>query len=153
MGARNYSLGGFYPYKMDAKCRVSIPADWREDIAGGTLRLMVSHNEKLPTLKVLTESEFERMQTEVNNSDLTPAKKRIILGALFERSTKTHINEQGKLVIPKAQLEHPGLTPGETLVLCGRGDFIEILNEGNHKELCAAREATLAELDEDFGFF
>lgn len=153
MSAKSYSLGGFYPYKMDAKCRVSIPSDWREEIAGGVLRLMVSHNENLPSLKVLTESEFERMQKEVNDSDLTPAKKRVILGALFERSTKAHINDQGKLVIPKAQLDHPEITPGEPLVLCGRGDFIEILNEKNHKKLCEAREATLAELDEDFGFF
>ena len=153
MSAKSYSLGGFYPYKMDAKCRVSIPSDWREEIAGGVLRLLVSHNEKLPTLKVLTESEFERMQGEVKESELSPAKKRVILGALFERSTKAHINEQGKLVIPKALLEHPHLVPGEGLVLCGRGDFIEILNEDNHQKLCAAREATLTELDEDFGFF
>lgn len=153
MSVKNYSLGGFYPYKMDAKCRVSIPSDWRAEIAGSVLRLMISHNEKLPTLKVLTETEFDRMQQEVNDSDLTPAKKRVILGALFERCTKTHINEQGKLVIPKAQLEHPGIIPGEALVLCGRGGFIEILNEDNHQKLCAAREATLAELDEDFGFF
>ena len=114
---------------------------------------MVSHNEGLPTLKVLTEPEFERMQEEVNVSELTPAKKRIILGALFERSVKTHINDQGKLVIPKAQLDHPGIVPGQPLVLCGRGGFIEILNEENHEKLRAAREATLAELDEDFGFF
>ena len=153
MNTKNHSLGGFYPYKMDAKCRVSIPADWRAEIEGSTLRLMVSHNEGLPTLKVLTEPEFERMQEEVNVSELTPAKKRIILGALFERSVKTHINDQGKLVIPKAQLDHPGIVPGQPLVLCGRGGFIEILNEENHEKLRAAREATLAELDEDFGFF
>ncbi|MGJ8676480.1 MAG: division/cell wall cluster transcriptional repressor MraZ [Akkermansiaceae bacterium] len=153
MSAKSYSLGGFYPYKMDAKCRVSMPADWRDEIGAETLRLLVSHNEKLPTLKVLTESEFERMQQEVNDSAMTPAKKRAMLGALFERTTKTHVNDQGKLVIPKAQLEHPQLKPGEALVLCGRGDFIEILNEENHQKLCAAREATLAELDEDFGFF
>ncbi len=154
MSAKSYSLGGFYPYKMDAKCRVSIPADWRKEIEGEVLRLLVSHNEKLPTLKVLTNSEFERMQEEVKGSEgLSHADKRVILGALHERSTKAHMNDQGKLVIPKAQIEHPDLKPGESLVLCGRGDFIEILSEENHQKLCAAREATLAELDKDFGFF
>lgn len=154
MSTRSHSLGGFYPYKMDAKCRVSIPTDWRAEIANGVLRLLVSHNEKLPTLKVLTESEFERMQQDINDSErLTPAQKRTMLGTLFERSTKAHINEQGKLSIPKAQLDHPGLVPGEGLVLCGRGDFFEILNEDNYQKLKAAREATLEELDADFQFF
>ena len=56
-------------------------------------------------------------------------RKRSIIGIIFERCTKAHVNEQGKLSIPKALLDHPGLEAGEGLVLVGRGDFIEILNE------------------------
>ena len=76
-----------------------------------------------------------------------------MLGTLFERCTKTHINEQGKLSVPKALLDHPGLKPGEGLVLCGRGGYIEILNEDNYKKLCIARQSTIEELDVDFGIF
>ena len=154
MSSPSHSLGGFFPYKMDAKCRVSIPSDWRTEIANGVLRLLVAHDEKIPTLKVLTESEFEKMQRDINDSEsMTPAQKRTMLGALFERSTKTHINEQGKLSIPKAQLDHPGLTPGDGLVLCGRGNYFVIFNEENYSKLNAAREATLESLDADFQFF
>lgn len=153
MSIKSYSLTGSFPYKMDAKCRVSIPGDWRSQIGNGELKLLQSHNEKLPTLRVLTQSEFEKMQSEVKESDLTPAKKRFLLGALFERCHKAYINEQGKLTIPKALLDHPGLVAGETLQLCGRGDYIEILNEQNHKKLYAATQATIDELDADFGFF
>jgi len=64
------------------------------------------------------------------------------------------MNEQGKLSIPKALLDHPGLIPGEGLVLVGRGDFIEILNEENHRQLRAAHEASIiADANEEFGFF
>lgn len=154
MSTTSHSMGGFYPYKMDAKCRVSIPSDWRVGVTNCTLRLLVSHNEKIPTLKILTESKFEKMQQDINDSEsMTPAQKNIMLGALFEKSVKTHINDQGKLSIPKAQLDHPGLTPGEGLVLCGRGDYFEIFNEENHRKLEAARKATLEELDADFQFF
>jgi len=153
MSIKNYSLTGSFPYKMDAKCRVSIPGDWRNQIGNGELQLLQSSNEKLPTLRVLTQFEFEKMQSEVDESDLTPAKKRAILGALFERCNKTYINEQGKLSIPKALLNHPGLEASGALQLCGRGDYIEILNEGNYKKLRAATEATIDEIDEDFGFF
>lgn len=153
MSISNYSLTGSFPYKMDAKCRVSIPGEWRSQIADGELQLLQSSNEKLPTLRVLTKDEFENMQREVHESALTPAKKRAILGALFERCHKTHINEQGKLSVPKALLEHPGLVAGETLQLCGRGDYIEILNEKNYLKLRAATQPELDELDEEFGFF
>ncbi len=154
MSTTSHSLGGFYPYKMDAKCRVSIPSDWRAEIANSVLRLLVAHDEKVPTLKVLTESEFEKMQRDINDSErLNPAQKRTMLGALFERSTKTHMNEQGKLSIPKAQLDHPGLTPGDGLVLCGRGNYFVIFNEENYGKLEAARKSTLEELDAEFQFF
>lgn len=153
MSTKSHSLGGNFPYKMDAKCRVSIPSEWRTEIANGVLRLMVSSNEGFPTLRVLTEAEFEKMQQEVNDSERSPAQKRSILGMIFERCTKTHINEQGKLSVPKAQLEHPGLVPGEGLVLCGRGDFIEILNEDNHQKLRAAQDASIKDFNDEFGFF
>lgn len=153
MSTKKYKLTGSFPYKMDAKCRVSIPGDWRSQIGNGELQLLQSSNEKLPTLRVLTVFEFEKMQSEVEESALTPAKKRAILGALFERCHKTFINEQGKLTIPKALLDHPGLVAGESLQLCGRGDYIEILNEENHKKLSAATQSTIDEIDEEFGFF
>lgn len=153
MSTRSHSLGGFYPYKMDAKCRVSIPGDWRAELAGGVLRLMISSNEDLPTLRVLTETEFEKMQQEVNDSERSPNDKRRILGMIFERCTKTHINEQGKLSVPKGLLDRPGLVPGEGLVLCGRGDYIEILNEENHAKLRAAQDASIEDFNDEFGFF
>lgn len=154
MSTKSYSLGGEYPYKMDAKCRVSIPSDWRAEIGNDLLRLMVSHNHKVPTLRVLSESEFEKMQEDINESEnLNPAQKRLLIGTLFKKSTKTHINEQGKLSIPKVLLEHPGLTPGDSMMLCGSGGYIEILNDENYKKLEAAIMPSLEDLDAEFGFF
>ncbi len=154
MSTTNHSMGGYFPYKMDTKCRVSIPSDWRPEVVNTVLRLMVSSNEGFPTLRVLTETEFEKMQQEVNDSERSPAQKRSIIGIIFERCTKAHVNEQGKLSIPKALLGHPGLEAGEGLVLVGRGDFIEILNEENHRKLRAAHEASIiADANDEFGFF
>ncbi len=154
MSAQSHDMCGYYPYKMDTKCRVSIPSDWRPEISNSVLRLMVSSNNGIPTLRILTQTEFEKMKDDVNSSERSPANKRAILGIMFERCTKTHINDQGKLSIPKALLEHPGLVPGEGLVLCGRGDYIEILNEENHKKVRAAEDANIIEdANEEFGFF
>ncbi|NWK56298.1 hypothetical protein HW115_11805 [Verrucomicrobiaceae bacterium N1E253] len=139
---------------MDAKCRVSIPSDWRMEIGGGVLRLLVSHNEKLPCLKVLTVAEFEKMQHDINtDEDMSAAERRLMIGMLFERCTKTQINEQGKLSIPKALLEHPEVNTGEEIALCGRGNYFEILSLENHKQLTAVSTERMAALNEKLGIF
>lgn len=154
MSTENYSLGGFYAHKVDAKSRVSIPSDWRMEIGVGVLRLLVSHNEKLPCLKVLTVAEFEKMQHDINtDEDMSAAERRLMVGMLFERCTKTQINEQGKLSIPKALLEHPGSATGEEIALCGRGNYFEILSLGNHEKLTAVSTERMAALNEKLGIF
>lgn len=159
MSTKSYSLGGEYSYKMDAKCRVSIPSDWRAEIGNDVLRLMVSNNHvsetlKIPTLRVLGDAEFESMQKLVHeNEKLTTPQKRFVISNLFKKCTKTHINEQGKLSIPKGLLEHPGLVAGATLMLCGSGGYIEILNQDNYDKLEKAITPSLEALDVEFGFF
>lgn len=159
MDTKSYSLGGEYPYKMDAKCRVSIPSDWRAEIGNDALRLMVSHShvsdsQKIPTLRVLGNAEFENMQKLVDeNEKLTTLQKRLMISTMFKKCTKTHINEQGKLSIPKGLLAHPGLKPGETLMLCGSRGYIEIFNEDNYEKLEKAIAPSIEDLDAEFGFF
>ena len=148
MSSNGHSLGGGYPYKMDAKCRVSIPADWRADIGEGLLRLMESSNEGYPTLRVLTEFEFEKILNEIDDFDWVPAKKRKARGLVFERIVKAHFNDQGKLSIPKQLCDRPGLVAGEGLYLVGRGHYIEILNEENYLKVKAASEVFEDEMSE-----
>ena len=152
MSIESHSLVGAYPYKMDAKCRVSIPVDWRAQMGNGLLRLMVSSNENQPTLRVLTECEFKKMLDEIEDLDWTPGKKRKARGIVFARIVKTHLNEQGKLSIPKQLCERPGLVAGEGLYLVGQGDYIEILNEENYLKVNAAWESVEDEMS-DLGFF
>lgn len=148
MSIGSYSLGGVYPYKMDAKCRVSIPVDWRGEIGGGLLRLLEASNEDQPIIKVLTESEFERILNDIEAREWSPAQKRKARGIVFERIVKTHLNDQGKLSIPKQFCERPGLVAGKGLYLVGRGDYIEISNEESHLKIKAASESFEEEMSE-----
>ena len=148
MSIKGHSLGGVFPYKMDAKCRVSIPADWRAEIGGTLLRLLESSNEEQPTLRVLTECEFEKILNDIEELDWSPNKKRKARGIVFERIVKTHLNDQGKLSIPKQFCERPGLKAGEGLYLVGRGDYIEILNAENYLKVKAASEVFEDEMSE-----
>lgn len=118
------------------------------------MRLLVSHNESLPCLKVLTVAAFEQMQEDINSDEgMSAAERRLVSGMFFERCTKTQINEQGKLSVPKALLEHPAINTGEELALCGRGDYFEIISLENHKKLAAVSADRLAALNEKLGIF
>ncbi len=149
MSIEGHDLGGFFPHKMDAKCRVSIPSEWRSEMSNQVLRFMQSKNEGLPTLRLLTEIEFRRMLQDIEDrQDWTPAKRRKARGMVFERCVKANINDQGKLSIPKQLCERPGLEAGEVLCLVGRGDYVEILNEENYQKLKIETESFEDELDE-----
>ena len=83
MTTYEHTLEGVYEHKMDPKCRVSVPSDWRVTAGSGTLRLMRSNAYKLPTLRVLTEQEFATILEEIQNrSDWTPAQRRMMSGKL-----------------------------------------------------------------------
>jgi len=149
MSIEGHDLGGFFPYKMDAKCRVSIPSEWRTEMSNQVLRFIQSKNEGFPTLRLVTELEFRRMLQEIEDQESwTPAKRRKARGMVFERCVKANINDQGKLSIPKHLCERPGLVAGEVLSLVGRGDYIEILNEENYQKVKAVSESFEDELDE-----
>lgn len=114
-------------YKMDPKYRVSIPVEWRPATEDTPVRLQLSKEHKLPVIKVFTEEEFEKKFVQVEESDLTPAKKQQIVGHLRMMSKKVTISSQGKLTVPKDWSEKVGLKAEGQVILGGRG---------NHYLLC-----------------
>jgi len=149
-----HALEGVYEHKMDTKCRVSVPADWRVTAGNGYLRLLQSSSYELKVLRVLTEDEYLNMLQEVENrEDISYATKRKVLGRLHSQILKTTLSTQGKLLIPKAWCETPGLSPEESIVLVGRGAYFEILSPKNYEEMLVREEAETSALNDELGFF
>ncbi len=149
-----HALEGVYAHKMDTKCRVSVPADWRVTTGNGYLRLLQSSSYDLKVLRVLPEDEYLKMLQEVEKrDDWSFNKKQRILGRLYRQILKTTLNPQGKLLIPKAWCEIPELHTEESVMLVGRGSYFEIFNPKNYEEMLVREEAETADLDEELGFF
>ena len=130
-----HALEGVFEHKMDTKCRVSVPADWRVTAGNGYLRLLQSSSYELKVLRVLTEEEYQNMLQEVEKrDDLSFSMKKKVLGRLHSQILKTSLNPQGKLLIPKAWCEVPGLNSEEHVVLVGRGSYFEIFSPENVKD-------------------
>jgi DNA-binding transcriptional regulator/RsmH inhibitor MraZ len=122
---------GFSPYKMDPKFRVSIQPGWRP-AAGEVLRLLFSRTHGMPVIKVLTQEAFDERVAVVENSDLSPAKKRSTLDSLYMLCREASLNDQGKLLVPKDLSEKAGLEADSEVIIAGRGLHFEIWSKANH---------------------
>jgi MraZ protein len=150
----DHTLEGVFEHKLDPKCRVSVPSDWRVLAGSGVLRLLRSKNYGQPVLKVLTEGEFANLLEEIDGrEEWTPAQRRNFRGRLFSDCQKTKLNPQGKLLIPNALCAHPDLEPDGQVTLVGRGTYFEIVSPGNYEDMRAREEAEIAELNEEIDIF
>lgn len=112
-----------YDYKMDPKFRVSIPVEWRPATEDTPVRLQLSKEHGLQVIKVFSEEAFGDKFRQVEESDLTPAKKQQIVGHLRMMSKKATVSSQGKLTVPKDWSERIGLKAEGQVILAGRGPF------------------------------
>ncbi|MGJ8671372.1 division/cell wall cluster transcriptional repressor MraZ [Rubritalea sp.] len=150
----DHTLEGVFEHKLDPKCRVSVPSDWRVLAGSGVLRLLKANNYKLPVLKVLTEQEFANILQDIEQREgLTIAQRRALRGKLFSSCQKTKLNPQGKLLIPKALCSHPSVEPDGQVTLVGRGTYFEIVSPDNYEEMQVREEAEIAELNVDLDIF
>lgn len=154
MKTSDHTLEGVYDYKLDPKCRVSVPSDWRLAAGGGVLRLLRVSCFQKPVLKVLTVVAFENVLKNIDDqTDWTVAQKQMMRGRFFSECQKTKLNEQGKLLVPKALCAHPGLEPDGQVKLVGRGDYFEIVTPENYEEIRQCEEAELSGLNAVMGLF
>lgn len=134
------SLACSYDYKMDPKCRVSIPVPFRPEVEGEPVQLQMSKEHELPLIRVFDIEGFEDKFRKIDEAtQLTEKQKGILVGALRMNSREATISPQGKLTVPKDWAEKVGLEAESPVQLGGRGShFIictkETLNRINEIE-------------------
>lgn len=154
MNQSEHALQGAYEHKLDPKCRVSVPSDWRHAAGSSQLRLLQSSSYDFPTLRILTEEEYEDMLATVDSmEEWTPAQKKKMKGKLHSRCQKGSVSDQGKLLIPKAWCERPGIEPGEAVKLVGRGTYFEIFSLENYQAMKVKEDEETNALNAEVDFF
>lgn len=141
---------GFKFLKMDPKFRVSVPTNWRPE-AGAALYLLLSKEDDMPVVKVLSQEAYNQRVQLVENSDLTPVEKSKKLGKLAMLCREASLNEQGKLLVPKDLSERAGISADSDVTLAGRGIHFEIWSKANFDTKLALEMAE--EEEDDLGIF
>lgn len=141
------SFEGVFDFKLDAKGRVSVPAEWRPGKGEALpLRLLKWRTLEVPVLKALTGEAFSSMIQSIDGSDLSAGIKSQRKGLLYSRNTQVTINDQGKVLIPRKLVEEHGLEPGGSVHLFGRGSNFDIVSPRDHETMLKAEEALLDDL-------
>lgn len=117
------ALYGQYRRPVDEKGRISIPAAFRPILQGqrGSFFLCRGFGR---CIMGYPEEKWERVVDLVNATALEDSNTRKFKRAFFSGAKEVSCDQQGRILIPQALVEHAGIT--KEVVIIGVSDFIEI---------------------------
>ncbi len=128
------SFTGTHTQKVDAKGRMSIPADFRRVLEAGDPewtpglfpRMYLLYGDHLKNqLHGYTVEEFEALAAQIKALPRGSERKQKLSRLIIGQSIKLDIDKDGRTVMPIKQRQKLGLTEGE-LTFSGLGDYFEI---------------------------
>ena len=124
--------------KLDNKCRIVIPALYREGL-GEEFRISLGFDK---CLYIMENKVFDTISRQIPKLPLNPSAKMARRFNAFSFSAKT--DKQGRVVLPPQLRKALGFEIGESIVLAGMGPYIEVWSE---KQFNEAVELTPEESD------
>jgi division/cell wall cluster transcriptional repressor MraZ len=110
-------LSGTYPQGLDQRARLTIPADWRDQM-GNPAQVMVMKDWTEKALILLTPEEEEQYHKKISGKMFNTKIKK--LSTIIGKNSETiPFDSQGRLSISSNLLAHACITKSATLVGCG----------------------------------
>ena len=151
------SFTGEHPLKIDAKGRMSIPADFRRVLEendpdwgeGLYPRLYLLYGPHLKDhLKVYSVAAFDQITADIESMHPASRERKIATATILKRSKRLDTDKDGRIVMPQRQREAMGLL-GD-LMLAGAGDHFEIWDAAAYDSADADLQALIDGMGEDF---
>ena len=123
---------GRYPYTLDPKGRVSIPAKYRDQLAQyeGTTLVLVPNGD---ALEVHPLEEWERVEARINEKSMFDAELRKVGRLYISSAREVDVDASGRILIPPDVRSHGGLAKDVTFVGVGR-NFFELWDRTRFEE-------------------
>lgn len=116
---------GQYQHSFDEKKRLTVPARFRELLAGGAF--ITQGFDKV--LMVLTPSAFEQLYTRITQMNIADSMARRLRRLILGNAYQLEIDKSGRILIPQ-NLRIFASLEGEA-VLVGQGDYFEVWSPEN----------------------
>ncbi len=117
------ALYGQYRRPVDEKGRISIPAEFRPILHGQRGSFFLCRGFER-CIMGYPEEKWERVLEMVNGGALDDLNTRNFKRAFYSGGKEVSCDQQGRILIPQALVEHAGIT--KEVVIIGVSDFIEI---------------------------
>ncbi len=131
--------------KIDRKNRVSVPATFRDALAGQSFKGVVAFRSlKHPAVQCGGMEWMESISTGVNEFELFSEEHDDLTAALFADAQPLSFDGDGRIVLPAALVEHANLSEGQAAFV-GRGHLFEIWAPDTFREFQAAARARVSE--------
>jgi MraZ protein len=136
---------GEHVYKLDDKGRVPLPPKFRRDMRESVV--LTKGTEKC--IRVYPLAEWKRLADELASKAVTSASQRKLSRAIFGTAYSAEFDKQGRMALPLALRLHAEI--GETVVVVGVNQSIELWNEDLWKAEKAASEEQAEQILEGMG--
>ncbi|MCS4536185.1 division/cell wall cluster transcriptional repressor MraZ [Corynebacterium sp. HS2168-gen11] len=134
---------GTYTPKLDDKGRLTLPAKFREELAGG---LMVTKGQD-HSLAVYPKDEFVRRARKAAEVSRTNPEARAFIRNLAASADEQRPDGQGRITLSLAHRDYAGLT--KECVVIGSMDFLEIWDAQSWAKYQEETEAAFAAANDD----
>ncbi len=132
---------GTFENKVDRKGRVSVPAQFRQTLAGQTFQGIVAFRSyRVAAIEACGIDFMERLNDSVSSMDLFSDAHDDLAATIFADSQQLPLDGDGRIILPSLLAEHAGIT--ERAAFVGKGPIFQIWEPGaleRHKEEARAR--------------
>ena len=115
---------GTYEHSIDAKQRLAIPAEVRQQLEAGGHRALYCVLIEGPTLAFYTEQGFEKRSEELDRSEWSADQLLEYEQMLYANAARVELDAQGRVRVPERMLQLAGLE--KNAVLIGVKDHMEV---------------------------
>ncbi|NCD21482.1 MAG: hypothetical protein EOL90_00895 [Spartobacteria bacterium] len=140
---------GSYVHSLDAKKRVTIPADWREAAGNPTLFVLPGVNFKC--LYVVTAREMAQRLETVRAASVANVQAQKFMREFFSRADRVALDGQGRIRVKDELLDFAGIL--NQMVLVGTGSRFELWSpESWNEQSSQLDQSKFAEAAQYIGF-
>ncbi len=138
---------GEYNCKLDAKGRLSLPSGLRKQLDPADQEQFVINRGLSGNLNLYPMSEWMRVMDKLRKLNRFKAKDLKFVRMFQQGAIKVAIDSNGRILIPKALMQHAGIT--KEVVLSANIDQFEIWDKGSYDELMQEDWGEFADLAEE----
>lgn len=117
---------GEFKRHLDAKGRIMIPAEYREEIHEDIIHVILGFEQNL---MLLLPQHYEQIRNYVASLNLLDANARRMRRMFIAKAKELTIDSSNRIRIPSDLLELTGFENSSSIILAGNGSYIELWTE------------------------